>query len=481
MRLWIAFSLTLALAGAARAQDAPPPTPQLDDLERRLAEQQAEMQRMQDELRQLRGGAVEPAGTGEPGPSTEQTPQEGAAGAGPSGAAGEEPTAEGPTVTAAEPIKLGLFFIESGDGKHRLEIGARLQVDGRFVADHEHDDFDNSFIVRRGRVEFGGKLYEKVTFKLQLEFGRTSDADFRDAWLNLEVTEWLQLRAGQMLPPFSTERLISSKYMRFPERPIIIGNIADPREIGLMVHGHVSKKLFAYYLGVYNGNGQNVARDNDDDKDLAARIEVKPLDALMLAASYRYTPTNREDDAGPTDVETVGNQITKFLDYAGTNSGLGPRERGTLDARVRAGSIEVRSELVWDYHRKVVSAAGEGADLLNWGWYVDTCFVATGEKQEDSIDPASPFWTADGGHGTGAFELCLRYEEFHADRQTIRGGFATGTNVARSVTPAISWIPVRHVRVILSYTYTDYEDVVVVAGRREDDDHVIVTRLAFDW
>lgn len=475
MRSYIGGVLAVvALAGGARAQESD----RVGELERSLAEQQRQLTEQRRELermrQQLESIQVQAAGSGEP------VGAGGLEGGGPAGMAGEDATPPGPSVLGDAPVRLGLFFIESADGRHRLEINGRLQVDGRFVVDRDHDDFDNEFQVRRARVDFSGKIYEKVSFKLGLEFGRTSDADLRDAYLNLEVFEWLQLRAGQMLVPFSTERLTSSNYMKFPERPIIIGNIIELRDIGVMVHGHTPGRTFAYYLGVYNGTGQNVANDDDDDKDVAARLEFKPLKALLLAGSYRYTPTNREESRGPADYRTVGNQLTEFLTYDGGNRHLSHRERGTLDARMRAGPLEVKGELVFDYHRDVVSATGARANLMNWGWFIDTSFLLTGEEQQDTIDPASPFFGED-GFGTGAFEVSVRYEEFHADPATLRGGFASGTRSVRAVTTALGWYPAKRVRVLLSYTYTDFAEVVLVGNEREDDDHAVIARLALYW
>ncbi len=330
------------------------------------------------------------------------------------------------------------------------------------------------------RVDVSGRIYEHITFRLGLEFGRTSDADLRDAFVNVGFIEWAQLRAGQMIPPFSTERHTSSNTMKHPERPIIIGNVAENREVGLLLHGKLLDGLVTYYAGVYNGNGQNHAKDDDDGKGGVARLELAPLKGVLLAASYRYTPTNRVDSHGPSDYHTVGNQLTTFLDYAtgaGGNRHLGHRERGTLDARVRWGWFELKGELVFDYFRDVLSSTGREANLMNWGWFVDAAWVLTGEESQDTIDPADPFWGED-GLGTGAFELALRYEEVHADPATIRGGFAVGARAVRATTATLTWIPVKRVRFMLSYTYSDFDAVVTAPdGDRRDDDHAVLGRI----
>ncbi len=372
------------------------------------------------------------------------------------------------------PVKLGLFSIESADGSHRLELHGRLMLDGRFSARADDDGFQ----LRRGRFDVSGRLAEVFTFKLSLEFGRTSDADLRDAYLNLAVVDWLQLRAGQMLAPFSTEGLTSSNFMKFPERPIVVGSLADSREVGVLLHGRAFGGTLAYYAGVFNGNGQNRATDDDDRKDVALRLEVAPSTWLLLAASYRYTPANREGSRGPADVRTVGNQLTRFLDYDTTNNRhRGHRQRGSLDARVRLGSLEVKGEVLFDHWAGMVSGDRARADLLNWGWFVDASYVLTRERSQDTIDPACPFY-GHGGFGPGAWEASVRYEEFHAAPDTLTGGFAVGARTTRATSLALTWIPVKRVRATLSYTYSDFDGLAVDAeGHRRADDHAVIVRL----
>lgn len=451
--------LILALGAAPATAD----DPALDALERRVAEQQDELRRLQDALTRLRGG--------EPAPPTAEAPASDPAP--PSRAALEGPRV--PAVGSDTPVKLGMFFVESADGTHRLQLNGRLMLDGRFTGRD-----DDGFQVRRARVDFSGQVAKVLTFKLGLEFGRTSDADLRDAYLNLALSEWLQVHAGQMLVPFSTEGLTSSNVMKLPERPIVVGSLASSREIGVMLHGRALGDALAYYAAIFNGNGQNRASDDDDGKDLALRLEVAPLASVLLAASYRYTPPSRDASRGPPDVRTVGDQLTRFLDYdTANNRHRARRERGSIDARVRAGPLEVKGELLLDCWRDMVSGTGARGDLLNWGWFVDASYVLTGETSQDTIDPTRPFYgQGPGGFGPGAWELSARYEEFHADAATLSAGFAVGARVARAASVALTWIPVKRVRALLSYTYSAFDaSIVNTEGRRRVDDHAVIVRI----
>lgn len=187
---------------------------------------------------------------------------------------GADPAPTSSASSWTDKVRVGTFWIESADGDHRLALHARLHLDARF--DLASDFFDDTFQVRRARVEVDGRVFRKVEYKLGLEFGRTQGANLRDAWIKLVPLEAVQLWAGQMLLPFSTERLTSSNVMKHPERPIIVADLLESRDIGVMLHGILLEGLLRYSAGIYNGNGQNQRVDNDDDKDLVGRLELLP-------------------------------------------------------------------------------------------------------------------------------------------------------------------------------------------------------------
>jgi hypothetical protein len=57
-----------------------------------------------------------------------------------------------------------------------------------------------------------------------------------------------------------------------------------------------------YYLGIFNGEGLNL-RDVNNQKDLALRVEVKPIDALMLGAAAYTSVGEREQSTTKDRVE----------------------------------------------------------------------------------------------------------------------------------------------------------------------------------
>ncbi|MBL4846981.1 MAG: hypothetical protein JKY65_15790 [Planctomycetes bacterium] len=462
--------LPFALAAQALAQDSTPET-----LQERVSEQDETIRRLEERLDRLEGKEQ---------PAEEEPPEEESAPEASPPAHAAEEAYEQPWT---ERIELGMFYILDKEKHWRIDVRGRLMTDGRFLPERGHDDFNNGFQVRRARIEFRAKVYERISFDLGIEAGRTSDADLRNAYVTLQVFDPLRIRVGQMLLPYSTERLTSSKFLRHPERSILVASMVGLRDIGVLVHGPLFDGLAYYGFGLFNGNGQNQKLDTDDDFDFAARFEFRPFtdDTLRITTNYIYTPRD-QTSAGPGDLRTVGNQFTKFLDYDSANRRRGRRHRAGGGILFSHGPFEVTSEVNFDYHEKVRSPTTTRSDLLNWAWFVGATWVITGEDLKQKHDgarvkPAAPlFDPSTGAMGPGAFQLSVRYEDLTIDKRTIRQGFAVGTDRVRALASTLHWYPWTDVRFSFNYTYSNFDDGVFDSkGRRHKDDHAIVTRFAF--
>jgi hypothetical protein len=107
------------------------------------------------------------------------------------------------------------------------------------------------------------------------------------------VTSPTEISIGQFKIPISLEGYGSSAKLLFPERATVSRTNGDKRDLGLKLE----KKFdhFFYYLGVFNGAGQN-KRDGNNDKDVAARVELYPVDGVTIAGAALSTVGKREDE-----------------------------------------------------------------------------------------------------------------------------------------------------------------------------------------
>jgi hypothetical protein len=111
-------------------------------------------------------------------------------------------------------------------------------------------------------------------------------------------SEYTDLSLGQFKNGVSYEGYNSSSELIFPERSPVAKEFGDKRDIGLSL----SKEFdyFNYFLAVLNGAGANL-RDNNNQKDLALRVEVLPVDGLLVGL-VGYTSLGERDEPTTQDI-----------------------------------------------------------------------------------------------------------------------------------------------------------------------------------
>jgi hypothetical protein len=91
---------------------------------------------------------------------------------------------------------------------------------------------------------------------------------------NVDVT------IGQFKIPVSWEGLNSSAKIIMPERAIISTLFGDKRDAGIKLTKQFTK--WGYYAGIFNGPGLNNL-DNNNQKDVALRLEAFPIKGMTIA------------------------------------------------------------------------------------------------------------------------------------------------------------------------------------------------------
>lgn len=173
--------------------------------------------------------------------------------------------------------KDGKTTIESKQA--RIDISNRLQV--RFTQEMpETGDDVGSFRIRRMKTKFEGWVYNKnLTYELQLNWPDTANP-LEDAVVNYDFTNGkkaFQLRAGQFKVPFGRQELTSSGNQQFVDRSLVVNRFARGRDIGLQVWGTPLAGKLDWRVGVFNGNGRTVSRNDNDEYQYNARLTFQPF------------------------------------------------------------------------------------------------------------------------------------------------------------------------------------------------------------
>ena len=135
----------------------------------------------------------------------------------------------------------------------------------------------DAFSVPRARIGVAGALSSKLTWYVTGDFANvTSDGRvLRDAYLQFTASPQVAIRVGQMVAPFSLERLTTYTRLELIDRSVVGASLAPSRDLGLMVFNvQPWRGWITYGAAIINGTGQNRADDNDA-KDLVGRVASK--------------------------------------------------------------------------------------------------------------------------------------------------------------------------------------------------------------
>lgn len=359
------------------------------------------------------------------------------------------------------------FFVQSADGKHKLRIGAIVQFDARAFFADEDDPHTDQLSFRSLRPELAGTLFDFFDFRLLPDFAG-SRVVVQDAYVDLRTSDALKVRFGKFKVPFGLERLQAETATLFAERGLPT-QLAPNRDLGIQLFGEFAKGAFTYQVGVFNGVADGASGDADvsDDKELAARVFIKPLAKVHpllaeLGVGAAITYGDKLGTLAATDVAGLrsSGQTTFFSYKAGTTLmdtviADGSHLRATAAASYFAGPVGGLAEYVRS--SQTVLLAGDHKRLTADAWQVAAQWVVTGEKAtwksvtpEKSFDPGKGQW--------GAFDVVARFGELRfAEGDVFEQGFADPTRAARraySAGAGVDWFPNKSLRFVLDLETT---------------------------
>jgi phosphate-selective porin OprO/OprP len=227
--------------------------------------------------------------------------------------------------------KDGKTTIKSKNGQ--LGISNRVQV--RFTS----EDLDatsssqperDSFRLRRMKTKFDGWVYDTdLTYEMQVNFADSSNV-LEDANVNYDFTEGkkaFMVKAGQYKVPFGRQELTSSGSQQFVDRSAVSNTFARGRDIGVQAWGTPNGGVLDWRVGVFNGGGRTISRNDNDDLQYNARLQWAPFgdpkysegdfessDRPLFAIAGGYEANTREVAASGTALAHQNEQTIVAVD-----------------------------------------------------------------------------------------------------------------------------------------------------------------------
>jgi phosphate-selective porin OprO/OprP len=387
----------------------------------------------------------------------------------------QQQAAQAKTAAQVQLTQKGLQ-ITSPDASYRMSLRGYMQVDYRaFLNDDAHTGKEE-FLARRLRPILEVKAGD-ASFRLMPDFSGTATKLF-DAHADYAWSDALNFRVGKFKSPIGLERLQSAADIMFVERGLPT-NLAPSRDIGAMVYGELLPKTMEYQLGVFNGNpdGSSADSDEDDHKDMVARVFAYPVTGLGVgvAGSYGQRDGSMSKPMLGT-YKTVGQQ--DFFKYRSDSYADGVQWRVFPQAYWYVGNKGVLAEYALSHQEVTCAVQHEG--LNHSAWQVAASYVLTGEDVnfKGGVKPAHDF--SPHGDGWGAWELTARVGQMRIDDAaftTFADALVSAQDVAM-VGVGMNWWMSENLQLMSDYSFTAFDGGGSAGGDRADE-HALFSRVQF--
>lgn len=345
-------------------------------------------------------------------------------------------------------------FLRSADGAFETDLSGYAHFDFRGYQAGTHPP--NTFLVRRARLSFEGKLEHYFDFKVEGDFADTAGTVLRDLFLNIHRLDEFQLRFGQFKEPFSQEELRSDASQDFVERSLV-NNLAPSRSPGLMASGVINNGEFEYQIGAFNGKGL-LTNNNNSTPEAAIRLRFAPWKnghsflgkGLIFGGAYAQGRS-----LGGTSVH--GQTESRSFTYFSPDTINGKYTRANGELTWLLGPATIRAEYDQTNQRRDNLGTGGGnlPAVVAKGYTAQLTYLLTGEDKPDAA-PVTPKRNLFGdGHnhtGFGAWELKFRYSNLQIADGTAK------SNRADTFYFGPNWYLNRFVRYSLDLGFERFQD-----------------------
>jgi len=349
--------------------------------------------------------------------------------------------------------------LETADKAFQVQIGGRIHNDWAFMEGDDAisarvGDMEDGTEFRRARLSLGGLMYEKVEFKIQLDFA-TGEAAFRDVYLGLQQLPGVgNIRLGQYKEPFGLEELSSANYITFVERSLANAFVPS-RHTGFMLHNRELKERVSWAVGVFKDTNEFGAAVGDEDYAVTGRFTALPWfeneGTRLLHLGFAFSRRNLDSTVQFAERPET-HLAPRFVD-----TGEFPAEALNLigtEAAVIYGPASVQGEyIIADTYQ------GPGLPEPSFkGFYLQGSFFLTGEsrgyRQSEAafyrVHPRKSFLSKAGG--AGAWEVALRFSKIDLTNEGIAGG------ELRDWTAGLNWYLNPNSRIMWNYVRADLQN-----------------------
>jgi hypothetical protein len=207
-----------------------------------------------------------------------------------------------------------------------FSVGALLQTVGDYQPERIGGIGNNGFSIGNARLQIFGEIDQSFGYQLQANF--VKNPSVLDANMYYNITPDFSVKAGLFKSPFSYEFLTGAAAIDFVNRSTVVNQLAPNRQIGLQLGGNLSEDKLRYKVGVFNGNGFDVNRNNDAQFLYMGRLEAhidideEAENKIVFGVNASYEQKDQVTDSGNLRSTFQGEQVLAGSDIRFMHSGL---------------------------------------------------------------------------------------------------------------------------------------------------------------
>ncbi|MBI2500890.1 MAG: hypothetical protein HYW02_05395 [Deltaproteobacteria bacterium] len=226
----------------------------------------------------------------------------------------------------------GGFYLLSEDEKFKFQVN--LRVIPQYQYEYKETRLDTStFQFESVRTFFKGHSFSsKVLYMIAVDYA-DGGASLKDAYVDLNIVNYFNIRTGQFYLPINREDFYSSFGSQMVTGSIVSGHFGIGRDRGLMLSGGVGPLPLNYYFFFTNGDGANAANKNKEIMT-GTRLEYIAMGRL----------TGYQGDPDYSDSPNLGFGATALYDFGSAKETAGFQEDVDLGIKPHENRL-VRGDL----------------------------------------------------------------------------------------------------------------------------------------
>ncbi|MBR2400607.1 MAG: hypothetical protein IKB03_02460 [Tidjanibacter sp.] len=374
----------------------------------------------------------------------------------------------------------GILVFQNKQANYKMWFDVRVQGDAAvyFGYDKNLTQIGNGMSFRRTRFAVKTQIDENWYAELDTDWS-SGIVELKDAILQYDGIENLQIKMGNFKENFSIQRNSTSRYLLFMERAMVT-YLAPSRHMGVNFR-YATPALWASF-GVFGpeikgAEEQTFMEDGNKDYGLDAGLSYtgklvwRPLHDMKngslhlgAAVSYREPKVTSTDGYNAIRYSTRNSTSINRKKYLDTDAIKGLDHEFLWTVELAGHYDALRYEAAYISRQAFVDLAKneKGADLRPAsGWYVQAGYMLFGGKQNYDAGGAK-YTRCTRGKGWGDLELAARVDHIDLNlNKYYMGGSSTQYALG------LNYYPTENVKFMINYQFADND--VFANGKGEQD------------